>query len=64
MADIVVAFGTALSLGSLWALIPAAIDSGLLFLRANWEARPRRQKLAGYKEHIHRVRCKRIPGVW
>ncbi len=64
MAGIVVAFGTALSLGSLWALIPAAIASGLLLLRTKWEDQTLRQELAGYKDYMDRVSCKLIPGVW
>jgi protein-S-isoprenylcysteine O-methyltransferase Ste14 len=64
LAGIVVAFGTALSLGSLCALIPAAIASGLLLLRTNWEDQTLRQELAGYSEYVNRVCNKLIPGVW
>ena len=56
--------GMALSLGSLWALIPACIAILVLILRAQWEDQTLQVELPGYKEYTERVRYKLIPGVW
>jgi protein-S-isoprenylcysteine O-methyltransferase Ste14 len=56
--------GTALCLGSLWALIPAGLASALLLLRTRWEDQTLQAELPGYKEYAQRVRYKLIPGVW
>jgi len=56
--------GVALCLGSLWALIPAVISSGLLVLRTTWEDETLQAELPGYREYTQRVRFKLIPGVW
>jgi protein-S-isoprenylcysteine O-methyltransferase Ste14 len=56
--------GTALCLGSLWALIPAGMAAALLILRAQWEDQMLQAELAGYKEYAQRVRHKLIPRVW
>jgi len=56
--------GTALSLGSLLALIPALLSCVLLMIRTRWEERTLQAKLAGYKEYTQRVRSGWIPGVW
>ena len=56
--------GIALSLGSLWALIPAAISSSILILRTRWEDRTLRAELVGYEQYTQRVRFRLIPGVW
>jgi protein-S-isoprenylcysteine O-methyltransferase Ste14 len=56
--------GTALCLGSLWALIPAGLASALLLLRTRWEDQTLQAELAGYKDYAHRVRYRLIPGVW
>src|SRR5262245_19165724 len=55
--------GIPLSLGSLWALIPAGISSLLLVLRTKWEDETLQAKLSGYKEYAQRVRYKLLPGV-
>ena len=57
-------FGIAVSLGSLWALIPAVLSSLLLILRTKWEDETLHAKLPGYKEYAQRVRYRLIPGVW
>jgi protein-S-isoprenylcysteine O-methyltransferase Ste14 len=59
-----VAYGTALALGSLWALIPATVASVLLLMRTKWEDQTLQRELAGYKEYVNRVCYKLIPGVW
>jgi protein-S-isoprenylcysteine O-methyltransferase Ste14 len=56
--------GIALSLGSLWALIPALLSCVLLMIRTQWEERTLQAELAGYKEYTQRVRSRWIPGVW
>ena len=56
--------GVALSLGSLWALIPAGISSLLLILRTHWEDQTLQAELPGYKQYAERVRYRLIPGVW
>lgn len=58
------AIGIALSLGSLWALIPAGIASLVLIVRTQWEDQTLQKELNGYKEYTQRVRYKLIPGVW
>ena len=58
------AIGIALSLGSLWALIPAGIASMVLIVRTQWEDQTLQAELNGYKEYATRVRYKLIPGVW
>jgi protein-S-isoprenylcysteine O-methyltransferase Ste14 len=64
VAGILLFPGIALSLGSLWALIPAGISCGLLILRTQWEDQTLQAELPGYKEYTERVRFKMIPGVW
>ena len=58
------AIGMALSLGSLWALIPAGFASMVLIVRTQWEDQTLQEELNGYKEYAMRVRYKLIPGVW
>lgn len=58
------AIGMALSLGSLWALIPAGCASMVLIVRTRWEDQTLQAELTGYKEYTQRVRYKLIPGVW
>ena len=56
--------GIALSLGSLWALIPAGLACLLVALRTRWEDRMLQSELAGYKQYTERVRSRWVPGVW
>jgi protein-S-isoprenylcysteine O-methyltransferase Ste14 len=56
--------GTALCLGSLWALVPAGLASALLILRTRWEDQTLQVELPGYKEYTKKVRYMLIPGVW
>jgi protein-S-isoprenylcysteine O-methyltransferase Ste14 len=55
---------TALCLGSLWALVPAAVAFLLLIVRAHWEDQTLQDELPGYKTYAARVRYKLIPGIW
>jgi protein-S-isoprenylcysteine O-methyltransferase Ste14 len=56
--------GMALSLGSWWALVPAAIALLLLVLRTAWEDRTLQAELAGYAAYAQKVRFRLLPGVW
>jgi protein-S-isoprenylcysteine O-methyltransferase Ste14 len=56
--------GTALCLGSLWALVPAGLASALLILRTQWEDQTLQAELPGYLEYSRRVRHRLLPGVW
>jgi protein-S-isoprenylcysteine O-methyltransferase Ste14 len=56
--------GIPLSLGSLWALIPAVLSSLGLILRTKWEDETLQAKLSGYKEYAQQVRYRLVPGVW
>ncbi len=55
---------TPLLLGSLWALIPAAIIASLFVLRTALEDRALRAELDGYTDYTRRVRYRLLPGVW
>jgi protein-S-isoprenylcysteine O-methyltransferase Ste14 len=63
-ASFLLFIGVALSLGSWWALIPAAFASLLLILRTIWEDRTLHAELPGYAAYAKRVRFRLIPGVW
>ena len=56
--------GIPLSLGSYWALIPAAITVLVVVVRTALEDRTLQSELPGYKEYAARVRYRLIPGVW
>lgn len=64
IAAIVMFFGMALALGSILALLPAALASALLALRTSWEDQLLRSELPGYEDFAHRVRWRLIPGIW
>ncbi|AMV40511.1 methyltransferase family protein [Planctomyces sp. SH-PL62] len=56
--------GMALSLGSYWALVPAAASYLLLIVRTAREDRTLQEELPGYREYARRVRYRLVPGVW
>jgi protein-S-isoprenylcysteine O-methyltransferase Ste14 len=56
--------GTALSLGSLWALVPAGLCAAVLILRTKWEDQTLQAELTGYKDYAQRVPFRWIPGLW
>ncbi len=64
VSGFLVFIGMALSLGSLWSLIPAVLACLLLVVRTIWEDRTLRDELTGYREYAERVRYRLIPGVW
>jgi protein-S-isoprenylcysteine O-methyltransferase Ste14 len=55
---------TALMLGSLWALIPAALLCVTMVIRTALEDRTLRHELDGYEEYAQRVRYRLLPGLW
>ncbi|MDQ8757088.1 isoprenylcysteine carboxylmethyltransferase family protein [Sphingosinicella sp. LHD-64] len=64
VAALLLFFGMALALGSLWALVPAAIAAALLVLRTAWEDRLLQAELPGYADYARRVRGRLIPFLW
>jgi len=60
----ILAIGISLALGSLWALLPAALVGVVLVIRTNLEDATLQPELPGYAEFAARVRSKWIPGVW
>lgn len=55
---------TPLMLGSLWALIPAALTVCVTVLRTALEDRTLRRELDGYEEYAARVQYRLVPGIW
>ena len=51
-------------LDSAWALVPAVILVGLLFLRTALEDRFLQDNLSGYKDFTLKTRFRLIPGIW
>lgn len=58
------AISVALVLGSLVALLPAAIVIAALVMRTIIEDRTLQQELPGYADYVLRVRYRWVPGVW
>ena len=56
--------GMALALGSLWALLPAALVIASIAVRTALEERVLRAELPGYADYTRRVTYRWIPGVW
>ena len=52
------------ALGSIWALVPAAVGTIFFVARTSREDRMLRDRLAGYREYQTRVRWRLLPGVW
>jgi protein-S-isoprenylcysteine O-methyltransferase Ste14 len=63
-SGLLILVGIPLTLGSVWALIPASLSWLLLVLRTQWEDETLQAELPGYKEYTERVRYKLIPGIW
>ena len=61
---VVMSVGVALALGSLWALVPAALVAVLLIGRTLAEEATLKAELPGYAEYTGRVRYRWAPGVW
>ena len=52
------------ALGSIWALVPAAVGTAFFVARTSREDQTLRNRLAGYREYQTRVRWRLLPGVW
>lgn len=61
---ILLVFCVPLFLGSLYALIPAAVIVFLFVLRTSLEDKTLQRELSGYREYAQRVRFRLIPGIW
>ena len=61
---IVAAIAAPFLLGSLWAMIPAAIGAALYIVRTGLEDRTLVQELPGYGEYAQQTRYRLLPGVW
>ena len=64
LAMLIFFFGSALALGSYWALIPAALMIPTLGVRLLEEEKTLLRDLPGYAEYTQKVRRHLIPGVW
>jgi protein-S-isoprenylcysteine O-methyltransferase Ste14 len=64
VAALLLFFGMALALGSLWAMMPAALAAAVLVLRTSWEDRLLRAELPGYADYARQVRWRLVPGLW
>jgi len=64
LAVILAILSLPLFLGSLYALIPAALASALFVLRTSLEDQTLRKELPGYADYAAKVRSKLIPRVW
>jgi protein-S-isoprenylcysteine O-methyltransferase Ste14 len=56
--------GTALTLGSWIALVPAALNALLLVVRTSLEDRLLTTELPGYREYAKHVPARLVPGLW
>jgi protein-S-isoprenylcysteine O-methyltransferase Ste14 len=56
--------GTALLLGSWWALIPAAVIVIIFVIRTALEDRTLQAELPGYVDYTQHTRYRLVPGVW
>lgn len=61
---IIMMFGVPFCMGSLYALIPAALASLMLLIRTGLEDATLQAELPGYEEYAERTRWKLLPGVW
>jgi protein-S-isoprenylcysteine O-methyltransferase Ste14 len=51
-------------LGSLWAMIPAALSGALYVVRTGLEDKTLIDELPGYPEYAQQTRYRLLPGVW
>lgn len=63
-STIITYFAYALMLGSLWALIPAAVSNSLFVARTALEDRTLQAELPGYREYTQITRYRLFPGIW
>ena len=57
-------FGIVLALGSVWALVPAAVASIIAVIRTSLEDQALQAELPGYRDYARRVRDRLIPTVY
>jgi len=57
-------FATSLTLGSLWALIPAGLVMCLMVVRTALEDKTLLEELDGYQDYAKQVRYRLLPGIW
>jgi len=57
-------FGLAIALGSLFGLIPTAIITILIIIRIPLEEKVLYEGLEGYTEYTEKVKCRLIPKIW
>jgi len=57
-------FGIVLALGSVWALIPAAVALIVTVIRTVLEDQTLQEELPGYRDYARRVRYRLIPGIY
>ncbi len=63
-SGIVANFAGPLALGSLWALIPGAVSTGIIIVRTALEDKTLHDELDGYQDYARRVRYRLVPGLW
>jgi protein-S-isoprenylcysteine O-methyltransferase Ste14 len=57
-------FAVSLLLGSLWALIPAALSALAFIVRTALEDGTLQRELNGYADYARQVRYRLVPGIW
>jgi protein-S-isoprenylcysteine O-methyltransferase Ste14 len=57
-------FAVSLLLGSLWALIPAALPGLAFIVRTALEDKTSERELEGYREYAQQARYRLLTGVW
>ena len=62
--NILALFGIVLALGSVWALIPAAVALIIAVIRTVLEDRTLQEELPGYRDYARRVRYRLIPRIY
>jgi protein-S-isoprenylcysteine O-methyltransferase Ste14 len=62
--NILALFGIVLALGSVWALIPAAVASIIAVIRTVLEDQTLQEELPGYRDYARRVRYRLIPWIY
>ena len=62
--NILALFGIVLALGSVWALIPAAVALIITVIRTVFEDKTLQEELPGYRDYARRVRYRLIPGLY
>jgi protein-S-isoprenylcysteine O-methyltransferase Ste14 len=64
MANLIQAIGFPLLFGSLWSILPVAVNLLLTIVRTRLEDRTLLEELNGYREYAGKVKSRLIPYVW